>query len=253
MRAMANASPSPCQPRSEIGRVSPDPLRSVTNLTDDSGATAASYHLDAWGNFRNPDELNASQNRFAFTGYQWDSATGLYNAKARFYDPLYGRFTSQDSYLGEINDPPSIHRYFYANDNPMRYIDPTGHAGLRITGTDSTRDFVDPEDNVRYRGGVTANESVEVRAYDNPREQLCADMDAYEEPMELAAKLFALPYVVAGTVIAGIATTPLLAAGGFTLGATGDVAAQVNYEGRSLGKVLNRGTPYLFPRGRGDM
>jgi RHS repeat-associated protein len=106
-----------------------DGLRSVTNLTDDSGATAASYHLDAWGNFRNPDELNASQNRFAFTGYQWDIATGLYNAKARFYDPLYGRFTSQDSELGNVDDPPSLHRYFYGNDNPTRYVDLTGHAG----------------------------------------------------------------------------------------------------------------------------
>jgi RHS repeat-associated protein len=109
-----------------------DGLRSVTNLTNDSGATAASYHLDAWGNFRNPDELNASQNRFAFTGYQWDIATGLYNAKARFYDPLYGRFMSQDSFLGKIDNPPSIHRYFYANDNPTRYIDLTGHAGQKI-------------------------------------------------------------------------------------------------------------------------
>jgi hypothetical protein len=47
---------------------------------------------------------------------------------ARFYDPEVGRFTSQDSYLGEINDPPSLHRYFYANANPTRYVDPTGHA-----------------------------------------------------------------------------------------------------------------------------
>ena len=38
-----------------------------------------------------------------------------------------GRFTSQDSFLGEINDPPSLHRYFYGNANPLRYIDPTGH------------------------------------------------------------------------------------------------------------------------------
>jgi RHS repeat-associated protein len=46
---------------------------------------------------------------------------------ARFYDPQLGRFITQDSYLGEADDPPSLHRYFYANDNPTRYIDPTGH------------------------------------------------------------------------------------------------------------------------------
>lgn len=38
-----------------------------------------------------------------------------------------GRFTSQDSYLGQTDDPPSLHRYFYANANPVRYIDLTGH------------------------------------------------------------------------------------------------------------------------------
>src|SRR5262249_39093232 len=42
-------------------------------------------------------------------------------------DPEVGRFTSQDSFLGQIDDPPSLHRYFCANDNPLRYVDPTGH------------------------------------------------------------------------------------------------------------------------------
>jgi RHS repeat-associated protein len=104
-----------------------DGLRSVTNLTDDGGAVAARYHLDAWGNFRFPGELTASKNRFAFTGYEWDSETGLFNAKARYFDPGLGRFLSQDSYLGELDEPPSLHRYFYANANPTRYVDPTGH------------------------------------------------------------------------------------------------------------------------------
>ncbi len=104
-----------------------DALRSVVNLTDDSGSLVASYHLDAWGNFRFPSELTASKNRFAFTGYEWDQETGLFNAKARYFDPTIGRFTSQDSFLGQIDNPPSLHRYFYADDNPTRYWDPTGH------------------------------------------------------------------------------------------------------------------------------
>src|SRR5262249_4603296 len=104
-----------------------DGLRSVSNLTDDSGSLVASYHLDAWGNFRFPTELAASRNRFAFTGYEWDPELGLFNAKARYFDPQIGRFTSQDSFLGQIDNPPSLHRYFYANANPTRFIDRSGH------------------------------------------------------------------------------------------------------------------------------
>ena len=109
-----------------------DGLRSVVNLTDDSGATVASYHLDAWGTFRFPTELTASRNRFAFTGHIFDDETGLYNAKARYFDPKLGRFLTQDSYLGQIDEPPSLHRYLYAQDNPTVYIDPTGHIARQM-------------------------------------------------------------------------------------------------------------------------
>jgi RHS repeat-associated protein len=107
-----------------------DGLRSVVNLTDDSGSAVASYHLDAWGSFRFPGELEASANRFAFTGHIWDEETGLYNAKARYFDPKLGRFLTQDSFLGTQDNPPSLHRYLYGYANPARFVDPTGHQSL---------------------------------------------------------------------------------------------------------------------------
>jgi len=69
--------------------------------------------------------------RSVFTGYLWDKETNLFFAKARFYDPQVGRFTSQDSYLGQVDEPPSLHRYFYANDNPTTFVDPTGHFSIK--------------------------------------------------------------------------------------------------------------------------
>jgi RHS repeat-associated protein len=140
-----------------------DGLRSVVNLTDDAGSVAASYHLTAFGEYRFPTELSPSKNRFGFTGYEWDSETGLYNAKARYFDPKLGRFLTQDSYFGQIDEPPSLHRYFYANDNPLKYIDLTGHAGFKATGVDTTTITVDQRGTV-YVGGVTATESVTVTA-----------------------------------------------------------------------------------------
>jgi len=117
--------------RTDEGRryFSLDGLRSVVNLTDDDGNEVASYHLDAWGNFRFPNELTQSANRFAFTGHIYDQETGLYNAKARYFDPKLGRFLTQDSFLGQIDTPPSLHRYTYGWNRPTFYVDLTGHAG----------------------------------------------------------------------------------------------------------------------------
>lgn len=86
--------------------------------------------LDAWGNYRNPAELEASKNRFGFTGHLFDRETGTYYAKARYFDPGLGRFLSQDSYLGEIDNPPSIHRYAWAHNRPTYYVDPSGNIAV---------------------------------------------------------------------------------------------------------------------------
>ncbi len=42
-------------------------------------------------------------------------------------DTTTGRFTSVDSYLGSVDDPVSLHKYLYANANPVNYIDPSGY------------------------------------------------------------------------------------------------------------------------------
>ncbi|MBX7136249.1 MAG: hypothetical protein K1X67_26560, partial [Fimbriimonadaceae bacterium] len=82
---------------------------------------------DAWGNYRFTSELETSHNRFGFTGHYWDKEASLYYAKARYYDPFTARFTQADSFLGKVDDPPSLHRYAYAADNPTMYVDPSGH------------------------------------------------------------------------------------------------------------------------------
>jgi RHS repeat-associated protein len=104
-----------------------DVLGSVAALTEESGSVAARYHYDAWGRYRSPAELEASANRFGFTGHYFDTETKLYNAKARYFDPAVGRFTTADSFLGSLDQPPSLHRYVYAANRPTYFVDPTGH------------------------------------------------------------------------------------------------------------------------------
>jgi len=73
------------------------------------------------------DGLTCGTRRAYATAYGATASDPLLYAKARFYDPETARFTSQDSYLGKPDDPPSLHRYFYANDRPTYFVDPTGH------------------------------------------------------------------------------------------------------------------------------
>jgi RHS repeat-associated protein len=56
------------------------------------------------------------------TGREWDKETGLYYYRARYYDPMEGRFISKDpsGLTGGIN------LYVYAKSNPVNYADPLG-------------------------------------------------------------------------------------------------------------------------------
>jgi RHS repeat-associated protein len=102
-----------------------------------------------------------------YTGQTKDPSTGLMYYGARYYDPAVGRFASADTIapgLGTLG----LNRYTYANDNPVRYNDPTGHLSADAcerrprncgTGkpagyapTPSTRDRGRPQA-VRSRGG----------------------------------------------------------------------------------------------------
>jgi RHS repeat-associated protein len=105
-----------------------DFLGSTVGLTDPAGAARQSIFYDAWGNER--DRIGASANNFTFTGHEKDEETGLIYAKARFYDPDVGRFLTQDSLLGDAAKAPSLHRYAYANSNPVRFADPDGRAAV---------------------------------------------------------------------------------------------------------------------------
>ena len=45
-------------------------------------------------------------------------------------DTSTGTFTSMDTYAGSVFDPVSLHKYLYANANPVTYSDPSGNMSL---------------------------------------------------------------------------------------------------------------------------
>jgi RHS repeat-associated protein len=98
-----------------------DGLGSVTDIADDLAQVTAAYRYDSYGN----PLVGANSSGFAFTGREWDAATGLYYFRARYYDPN-GRFLSEDP----IGFASGVNFYSYTRNNPVRYIDP---AGLTVT------------------------------------------------------------------------------------------------------------------------
>ncbi len=89
----------------------------------------AEYAYDAYGNCRVITGSNiGTLNPFRYRGYYFDEDMKLYYLQSRYYDPETGRFINADdvSYL----DPETIHGlnlYAYCLNNPVMFIDPTGH------------------------------------------------------------------------------------------------------------------------------
>ena len=74
------------------------------------------------------------ENRFRYSGEQQDVVTGAYYLRARYYEPQEGRFTQEDTYKGYVEDPSSLNLYTYCMNNPIIYIDPSGHKAMYVDG-----------------------------------------------------------------------------------------------------------------------
>ena len=104
-----------------------DGLESTRQLVNSSGAVTDSYGYSAFGEMasRTPS-TGGTVNPFLFNAQQFDQASGDYYLRARYYDQTSGRFVSQDSFEGRGEDPVTLHRYLYASNNPISFIDPGG-------------------------------------------------------------------------------------------------------------------------------
>jgi RHS repeat-associated protein len=96
-----------------------DNVGSIRQLVDNAGAVQDTLtYRDSYGN--NPSD-NGTGDRFKFTGREYDSETGLYYYRARYYDPSTGRFLSQDPIRFAGGDS---NLYRYVGNAPTIYTDP---------------------------------------------------------------------------------------------------------------------------------
>ncbi|MBT3011097.1 MAG: putative Ig domain-containing protein [Candidatus Thiodiazotropha sp. (ex Lucina pensylvanica)] len=110
-----------------------DGLGSTRSLTDSLGNLANTYDYEAFGEVLN--QTGTVENGYLFAGEQFDPTLDQYYLRARYYDQSQGRFTQQDTWMGNNHDPITLHKYLYANADPGNVIDPSGQFGLSSLGT----------------------------------------------------------------------------------------------------------------------
>ena len=89
------------------------------------GAEEAELRYKAFGDNRYTS--GTTNTTFRFTGQREESDLGLYFYRSRWYDPYLNRWIQPDTIIPQPANPQSLNRFAYANNNPIRYTDPTGH------------------------------------------------------------------------------------------------------------------------------
>lgn len=99
-----------------------DGLGTVRDLVDNSGALVNHITYNSFGNVISQTDPTVD-NRYLFTGREFDGETGLYYYRSRYYDPGIGRFLSEDP-LGFGAGDSNFYRYVF--NNPVSFTDPDG-------------------------------------------------------------------------------------------------------------------------------
>jgi RHS repeat-associated protein len=97
-----------------------DALGSVSSVSNSAGALANTYTYDSSG--KRTASTGSITNPLRYTGREFDSETGLYYNRARYYDPSSGRFLSEDP----IRINGGIDYYVYVLNDPVDNDDPDG-------------------------------------------------------------------------------------------------------------------------------
>jgi RHS repeat-associated protein len=111
-----------------------DQLGSVRDVVDGNGVVVNHLVYDSFGNIES-ESNGAVDFRFGYTGREFDSESGQYYYRARYYDAGVGRFLGEDP-ISFVGGDANLYRY--VGNNSITYTDPTG---LWLDGADSDFDF----------------------------------------------------------------------------------------------------------------
>jgi RHS repeat-associated protein len=119
-------------------------------ITDKNQGVRNEYYYDAFGNVLEAQE--EVHNRITYAGQQYDGIAGQYYLRARFYNPVIGRFTQEDTYRGD-----GLNLYAYCRNNPVGHYDPSGYSSISKENSFNNSgykgyagDLMSPEEAARY-------------------------------------------------------------------------------------------------------
>ncbi len=163
-----------------------DHQNTVWAWVDEAGAVMESYDFDAWGRvlavFDSSGALLDTEqsplgNRYLWQGREYSWQTGLYYFRARWYDPVTGRWLSNDP----IGISGGLNQYVFCANDPVNFRDPDGQnviyaiAGLLAVDV-----------------GILAQLSVEVQgAFFLDRGAIAAEMRSNASTLEMLRQVIA--------------------------------------------------------------
>ena len=101
----------------------------MVQLTDENGKVTKTYEYDSFGNEVDLDSKD--DNPFRYCGEYYDKETDEIYLRARYYRPAVGRFLMRDTYIGESDDPLSLHLYTYCENDGVNAWDPSGNISFK--------------------------------------------------------------------------------------------------------------------------
>ncbi len=116
------------------------------------------YTYNPFGQLFATEFAETVSNSFRFTGQYYDSEINEYYLRARQYSPHIGRFTARDLVDGKFEEPLTLHKYLYCENDPVNWIDLNGlwkdgiRYALRKTGVSNAYTLSD-KDILAFREG----------------------------------------------------------------------------------------------------
>ena len=106
----------------------------VERVVTSTGSIVAQYNYDAWGNVVYSAGTFKNTNPIRYRGYYFDTESGLYYLKNRYYDPQVGRFINADALVDAGRGSIGLNPFAYCLNDPVNSIDNTGFYTLSFGG-----------------------------------------------------------------------------------------------------------------------